>query len=323
MIGRVSLFTGLLVGAAVSGGLPAVSQPAALTCDRWAPTATCATAPRRLATVNDLANPEAVVYDPALDVYFVSNVNGTPGVKDGNGFISRIHSDGRVDSLHFIRGGHGGVTLNAPMGSRMHGDTLWVLDVDVLRGFNARTGASVAAIDFAPLGALFLNDLALGPDGDFYVTDTGIRAHPDGTMDNSGPNRIYHVGRDRGISIALESPALASPDGIAWDPAGQRLVLAPFGGTAVQSWQPGGAAPRNIAPGKGKFDGAEVERDGSIVVTSWNDSTVSTLERGQLVARIGPLSMTPADVSLDARHGRAGIVSLEANRFELWTWPAR
>jgi len=60
----------------------------------------------------------------------------------GNGFITRITADGVVDSLHFIQGGRNGVTLNAPMGSRIQGDTLWVLDVDVLRGFDARTGAS-------------------------------------------------------------------------------------------------------------------------------------------------------------------------------------
>jgi hypothetical protein len=47
---------------------------------------------------------------------------------------------------------------------------------------------------------------------------------------------------------------------------------------------------------------------------------VSTLEGNRLRRRVGPLSMTPADVTLDARRGRVGIVSLEANRFELWTW---
>ena len=296
---------------------------------RLAPTSTSlsradrAAEPTRLAAVEGLAAPEAVVFDAALDVYFVSNVNGSPGVKDGNGFISRIRSDGRVDSLHFIQGGRSGVTLSAPMGSRIQGDTLWVLDVDVLRGFNARTGAPMAAIDLAPLGAHFLNDLAVGPDGDFYITDTGLRAGSGGKLESTGRQRIYHVGRDRRPTVALETSALASPDGIDWDPTGKRLVLAPFGGTAVQSWRPGEAAPTNIAPGKGKFDGIEVERDGSILVTSWNDSSVSTLDGNRLTRRLGSLSMTPADVSLDARHGRVGIVSLQANRFELRTWPAQ
>ena len=107
--------------------------------------------------MSGLASSEAVVFDPPRDVYFVSNMNGDAGVKDGNGFITRITADGVVDSLHFIQGSRNGVTLNAPMGSRIQGDTLWVLDVDVLRGFDARTGAPIRTIDLAPAGAGFLN----------------------------------------------------------------------------------------------------------------------------------------------------------------------
>ena len=274
-----------------------------------------------LAVVSGLASSEAVVFDPARDVYFVSNINGDPGVKDGNGFISRISGDGAVASLHFIQGGRNGVTLNAPMGSRIQGDTLWVLDVDMLRGFDARTGAAIAAVDLAPSGAGFLNDLTAGPDGDFYITDTGVRS-VNGKLDHTGPDRIYHVDRNRRVTIALESPALALPDGIGWDPPGRRLILAPFGGTAVQEWHPGDAAPTNVAPGPGRFDGVEVEPDGSIVITIWNDSSVSTLEGTRLVKRV-VLSMPPADASVDIRRHRVGVVSVQTDRFELWPWPAR
>lgn len=274
-----------------------------------------------LAVVTGLSASEAVVFDPARDVYFVSNVNGEPGVKDGNGFITRIRADGVVDSLHFIQGGRNGVTLNGPMGSRIQGDTLWVLDIDVLRGFDARTGIPLTAIDLAPAGAGFLNDLTLGPDGDFYITDTGVR-WANGNLDHTAPDRIYHVDRSRRVTIALESKALSMPDGIGWDPIGRRLILAPFGGTAVQQWHPGDAAPINLAAGPGKFDGVEIEPDGRIVVTIWNDSSISTLEGARLVKRI-VLSIPPADASVDVRHGRVGVVSMARQRFELWPWPAR
>lgn len=266
-----------------------------------------------------LAGPEAVVFDPKRDVYFVSNINGEPGVKDGNGFITRLRADGIVDSLHFIQGGRDGITLNAPMGSRVEGDTLWVLDVDVLRGFDARTGSAVAAIDLAPFGASFLNDLAAGPDGDFYITDTGVR-QVNGMSQHTGPDRIYHVDRNRRVTVAVESSALALPDGIGWDPLGSRLILAPFGGTAVQQWRPGDSAPTDIASGRGRFDGVEIEPDGKIVITIWNDSSLSTLETTGLVKRV-VLTMPPADASLDVRRRRVGVVSVAANRFELWAWP--
>ncbi len=89
---------------------------------------------------------------------------------------------------------------------------------------------------------------------------------------------------------------------------------------AVQEWRPGAAAPTDVAPGKGRFDGIEIEPDGMVLVTSWNDSSVSTLEGKMLVRRIGGLA-PPADVSMDTRRHQVGIVSLVANRFELWRMP--
>ncbi|HJP58650.1 MAG TPA: hypothetical protein VJ865_01570 [Gemmatimonadaceae bacterium] len=279
-----------------------------------------AQADRPIAIVHDgLASAEAVSFDAARDVYFVSNINGEPGIKDGNGFITRITADGVVDSLHFIQGGRNGVTLNAPMGSRVQGDTLWVLDVDVLRGFNARTGAPIKAVDLGPAGAGFLNDLTVGPDGDFYITDTGVRP-VGGKLDHVAPDRIYHVDRSRKVSIALQTPALGMPDGIGWDPSGKRVVLAPFGGKTVQEWRPGDKQPRDVAPGPSKFDGVEVLPGGSIVITIWNDSSVSTLEGNKLVKQLR-VSMPPADASVDTKRGRVGIVSVAVDRFELWPWP--
>ncbi len=314
----------LLAGLATGGFTPADSSERGA--DACRDVGVCAAPPlqpaKRLAVVDGLAQPEAVVYDPAVDAYFVSDVNGTPGVKDGNGFISRIRGDGKLDSLHFIQSGRNGVTLNAPMGSRIHGDTLWVLDVDVLRGFDVRSGAPLAVIDLAPMGALFLNDFTFGPEGHIYVTDMRLRVTPDGKLTPTGPGRLYRIGRDRSVTVALESAALDSPDGIGWDPGAKRFIIAPFKAPAtVQAWRVGEKEPRSVAEGKGRFDGVEVERDGSILITAWNDSSVSTLERNRLARRLGPLSMTLADVTLDERRRQVGVVSLEANRFELWTWP--
>ena len=115
-------------------------------------------APRRVATVAGFQTPESVKYDSALDVYFVSNINGNPSVKDGNGFISRVKPDGSVETLKFIEGGRNGVTLNAPKGLALIGDTLWVTDIDAVRAFNAKTGKPVASVDVP--GAVFLNDPA-------------------------------------------------------------------------------------------------------------------------------------------------------------------
>jgi sugar lactone lactonase YvrE len=265
--------------------------------------------PKRLATVDSLKSPEALSYDAALDEYFISNWNG----RNGHGFIARVRGrDGVVDSLHFITG------LNGPMGSRIKGDTLWLIDVSVLKGFDARSGALLATIDLSPVHPVFLNDFAIGPDDDFYVTDTGYDLKADKHI---GPDRIYHVTRDRKVTVAMATPALDQPDGIDWDPRLRRLVLAPIGGDSVQEFRPGAKAPTDIAPGAGRYDGIEIEKDGTILITSWNDSSIMSLRGHDLTRRIGRLSAPPADVSEDARRHQVGIVYLVADRFELWTLP--
>jgi hypothetical protein len=278
--------------------------------------------PQRIAVVDGLSQPEALSFDAAQNVYFISNANGSPGVKDGNGFISRVSADGVMDSLHFIQGGRDGVVLDSPMGSRVQGDTLWVVDVDKLRGFDTKSGKPYVTVDLSPLKALFLNDLAIDSTGEFYITDTGVLIVPHGMDSHPGPDRILHVAHDRSISVAASTALLSSPDGIAWDQRAKRFVLAPFAGPSVQEWRIGDPGPKDLAQGKGRFDGVEVERDGSILITSWNDSSVSTLEGPKLVPRISKLGYEPSDVSMDAGRSRVGIVSVVADKFELWEWPS-
>src|SRR5262249_1916591 len=146
------------------------------------------------------------------------------------------------------------------------------------------SGALLATIDLSSVHPVFLNDMALSPDGGFYVTDTGYDIKND---KHTGPDRIYHVARNNQVHIVLEAPALDQPDGIDWDPKLQRLVLAPIGGDSVQEFRFGRAkAPTDIAPGAGRYDGIEVEKDGTILITSWNDSSVMSLRGHELVRRI-------------------------------------
>ena len=81
-----------------------------------------------------LARPESARWDPDQQVWFISNINGMQA-KDDNGYISRVGKDWRMEKLRFIAGGSGGVTLHAPKGMAIAGDTLWVTDLDAVRGF--------------------------------------------------------------------------------------------------------------------------------------------------------------------------------------------
>ncbi|HEU4929026.1 MAG TPA: hypothetical protein VFU38_04295, partial [Candidatus Krumholzibacteria bacterium] len=85
--------------------------------------------------------PECVLHDRAGDVYLVSNINGGTGEKDNNGFISRISPDGAATVGTWIEAGVNGVTLDAPKGMTIKGDTLYVADIDNVRLFDRNTGA--------------------------------------------------------------------------------------------------------------------------------------------------------------------------------------
>src|SRR2546426_8177842 len=168
----------------------------------------------KVAVVAGFLTPESVLYDSAQDIYFVSNINGSPTAKDNNGFISRVRPDGAVENLKFIEGGHNGVTLNAPKGLAIRGDTLWVADIDAIRAFDAKTGAARDSVSLASLGAVFLNDIAIAQTGALYITDTGIRFDDVGNVLHPGPDRIFRIGTDRQVTVAVRGDTLGRPNGI-------------------------------------------------------------------------------------------------------------
>jgi hypothetical protein len=267
-------------------------------------------APIKAASVGGFQTPESVKWDAAQDVYFVSNINGAPNAKDGNGFISKVGPAGMVMDSAFITG------LNAPKGMALVGDTLWVTDIDAVRAFNARTGAAVATV--AVPGAIFLNDIAAAPDGSLYVTDTAIRFGAAG-VEHPGTDQIFRIAPDRTVSVAAKSDAFARPNGITWDVANSRFIVVPFGGNALFAWKPGDAAPTVIGTGPGQFDGVEIAH-GAIWVSSWADSSVYRYVDGEGTNLIKGVP-SPADIGYDARRNRLLIPIFTQNRFEIWQLP--
>jgi sugar lactone lactonase YvrE len=283
------------------------------------PPAAAAVASTKVLTVAGFLTPESVLHDTAQDIYFVSNINGSPTAKDNNGFISRVKPDGAVENLKFIEGGRNGVALNAPKGLALQGDTLWVADIDAVRAFEAKTGAPRDSVSLSSLGAVFLNDLAVASTGALYITDTGIRFDDVGNILHPGPDRIFRIGPDRQVTVAVRGDTLGRPNGIALDPVGKRFVVVSFGGRSVLAWKPGDKAPSVIAKGPGGFDGVVIVGS-KILVSSWSDSSVSSYETGQAVRVITGVP-SPADIGYDARRNRLLIPIFTGNRVEVWQLP--
>lgn len=282
--------------------------------DSTAAAAAAPTTPQRVATAEGFSTPESVIYDNRLRVWFVSNINGSPSAKDGNGFISRLTGDGAVDSLHFIQGGRGGVTLNAPKGLAITGDTLWVTDINVVRGFDRNTGAPVATVDFGRR-AIFLNDIADTPDSSLIITDTGIIIAD--SITHPGPDRIFRL-KGRTITVVAEGAHLQGPNGIVWDNVGKRVIMVPFGGTTIFTGKEGGGAIP-MAVGPGQHDGVVV-LDGRILVSSWADSAISEIGQTGITKLITGVA-SPADIGLDAAGRRLAIPLFTLDRVEIWKLP--
>jgi sugar lactone lactonase YvrE len=273
----------------------------------------------KLSQVDSLQAPESALWDQAQDVYFVSNINGNPNGKDNNGFISRLSPEGGPAALRFIEGGKNGVTLNAPKGLAVHGDTLWVTDINAVRAFNATTGAFLFSVDLSRQGASFLNDPVFGPDGALYVTDSGIAFDAQGNSSHPGTDRIFRIAPDHKVSIAAQGDTLKAPNGITWDGTGNRFIVVPLNGHSIYEWRPGDRNPTAIAQGPGGYDGVELAR-GKLLVSSWSDSTVSMYQGGTEVRLINGISGA-ADIGYDGKRNRVLIPVLPGGRLEVWQLP--
>jgi sugar lactone lactonase YvrE len=259
--------------------------------------------------------PEGVRYDADLDVFFVSNIDGNPSQKDGKGRISIVKAGDTTAAASILAEGRkNGVTLNAPKGMAIVGDTLWVADIDVLRGFDKRTGRPLRTVTMRP-AASFLNDVAVGGDGAVYITDTGVRFEADGNMKTGFPNRIYRV-RGDSVTVALEHAKLGGPNGIAWDAAKGRFLLAPFADKQISAWTPGDTNLVKVADGPGGYDGLEVLADGRAILTSWNDSAVHILRADGTLSPAVRNVGAPADIGLDTKRNVLALPRFNDGRVE-------
>jgi sugar lactone lactonase YvrE len=273
----------------------------------------------KLGETGGMKVPESVRYDAELDVYYVSNINGNPSQKDGNGFIARVRADSTSVMTMLVEGGKNGATLNAPKGMALRGDTLFVADIDALRMFNRRTGASLGSVSLTAQKATFLNDVAVGPDG-IYITDTGIVFDAKGAMSHPGVNHIFKV-VGKTVTLVASGDSLANPNGIAWDAANGRWLLAPFGGTNIQTLSPGHLELGTLTTGPGGYDGIEVLANGNVLVSSWQDSTVWIAHGGTHMMPLIKHVSAPADIGVDTKRNVVAVPRFNDAKVEYFRIP--
>ncbi len=188
-----------------------------------------------------LKTPESVLYDYQRDIIYVSNVNGNPSEKDGNGFISTIKSDGNIDKLEWVPG------LNAPKGMGLIGNLLYVSDIDEIVEIDVLNRKILQR--YPVPGSKFLNDI---------TCDEGERVFVSDMQDQ----KIY-VLYDGKVSLWLADPRLEGVNGLltwdAWDEdafAGvKNAILRIYDeGRSVEEWiSETGSIDGLVTDGKGNF----------------------------------------------------------------------
>ncbi len=140
-----------------------------------------------------LKAPESAYFDATTRLLFLSQIGEGGGkARDGDGWISKLSVDGKMISNKWVTG------LNAPKGLRSHGNTLYVSDIDRIVAIDIDKGVISQTIDVP--NAVFLNDLATGPDGTVYVSDMA-------------ESRIYQYQSGK-LSVFAEGPELENPNGL-------------------------------------------------------------------------------------------------------------
>jgi len=258
--------------------------------------------------ITGFSTPESVLHDPTSDVYLVSNINGAPLDKDGNGFISRVSPDGEVLDLHWIDGAADGVTLNAPKGMAIQDGTLYVADIDCLRLFDSETGAHKD--DICLEHATFLNDVAPGGNGTVFFTDMGMKAGPE-DLEPAGSDAVYRLIDDDRVVAVKKDAAMGGPNGIAVGSLG--IMVVTMGSGEVFRLTADGDRTNVMPKSQRQLDGIEMLPDGGFLMSSWGDRCVYRIGGDGKVSKVVTDVDGPADIGYDATRNRVLVPLFNGN----------
>jgi hypothetical protein len=246
--------------------------------------ATCA------ATAQTYDGPESVEYHARLDRHLVGNTGGPILSRATDGTLG-VFTDATV----------------SPYGIELLGGTLFVLDNGRLKGFDIDSAAPV--LDFPIAGATFLNGITSDGSHTVYISDFSARKiHRIDVTDLAAP-----------IAGTPLSAGSATPNGLVFDRAGQRVLVATWGSNAkIVSFAAGSDAAPAILIGTtlSNIDGIALDCRGAIVAAAWGGCGVA----GGCLARFEPpfamdtpftllaegLS-NPADIDFGRTSGEIGV----------------
>lgn len=267
---------------------------------------------------------ESCSYDAERGLIVVPNRGASQTVQANDAWVSFINHDGSVHTTRWI-----GVqnptartrltpplVLNEPFGSDIAGGMLYVADRDggtsagepsvaVIRRFDMRTGAPAGEVRID--GAPWINDIEVADDGTIYATQTGDFGN------NANPTtwRVWKVARGSAATVFVQGAPLAAPNGVAFDPLGN-IVVVNIGNADVLTFSPSGQLVRTEQAAQAGSDGLVIMPDGTKYVSSVMQGGVSRIRPGQPAELIARNIPSAASMCYDAGANQL-VIPMNAN----------
>lgn len=250
-------------------------------------------------------NPESIILDKANQVLYVSNVNGNPGDKDGNGYISKVSTDGKMITHKWVEG------LDAPKGMAIYKGKLYVTNINEIVEIDIATGKKVNT--YSANDSTFLNDLTVDQMGNIYASNT------------FGFSAIYRLNPKgkRTLTTFLKDEKLQMPNGLFAD--GNELLVAPWGinfdPNTYKTEIPGSLLSISLKNKSittqskpiGNLDGIEKTIHG-FILTDWLEGKLYYWKKGEEVVELLDLPQGSADLEFDTSTKSIYIPLMKDNR---------
>ncbi len=207
-------------------------------------------------SISGFSSPESAISDGKY--IYVSNVGEKldPMTKDKDGYISKLDINGNIIDKFFIPKGK---DLNAPKGMGIVGNTLYVVDIDRVVGFNKKLGNKV--FDLKIDGSFFLNDITVYDNKNIYISDTAS-------------SKIYKVniktGQYEKLNFEYDMYGL---NGLFYDKKTKKLYVVSMG-NEINPESVAGFIDKNnnftkLEGVSGLFDGVSLLNNDTLLISDW------------------------------------------------------
>jgi hypothetical protein len=155
--------------------------------------------------IENLDQPESVVINPQQNALYISNINGQPNELNGQGYISKVSTEGEVIDKYWLK------NLDAPKGMAIYKGYLYIADMQHVYKVNISQARIVK--QFKAEQASMLNDISIADDGSVFISDLIAGG-------------IYRIIDDQ-ITAWFNHQDLPHPNGLLWHQG--KLLIASWG----------------------------------------------------------------------------------------------